>query len=721
VSVDASFVNNTTLSRETRILCSDARLTKGCLSAVLGESDQVSNVSLRFNQDNSWIASSKNGAYIASRTGKHWYLEGNTDITTYDTAFDGLYAYAVGEASGQGKALFSLDGCTWQEAPIDSSVDKVTKVVAVKSLGFVAMVGKAGHKTYIGALDQDFALSEKFMDGSYYSSLLFDGVRLIAAGEDGISATRDYPCPSAVFTLEKVNDSVSHVDKIVYNGCFYLVLVDGTIGRLQTLDEEPLLSLDSVSDVEWNGAVFVAGGEEILRTSCDGVEWVRAKSIAIFEDYDKADIVKIGWNGLRWAAIAKVTKKTCSCKKHCGCTCKCTQEKNIVLLSEGDRFPKCWQQQNLEGDLHSPTSITPLSYGSITMPVYSTWIGCFEDGLRRSSKGKEWTPCFFPSGTRIESKKKAAAFGDNKWVVVGSSSSTQDSTILFSNTTATKWYPAKSGAFSEQGCDVVFGKYLWVAVGVDTNGATIKYSRNGQEWKTAKNPFNIRGNKVAYSQGYFIAAGKDTNKGANIKISCDGCNWYNAGIEELEEALAVEAMPVGPKKDRWYVGGIPLTSSSAALVAANSDKLKQSDAFSGVSTQFVEIRAMKFNGCALALVGDGNGFNVQLNVSGANTTTTIPTSGSLTEVAWNGTRWLFGDNQGHVWHATARDGRNVSKVDIKANVGGVLSFGTNCSILGRVRFTLPIDFSADKGDVVPIVFDTSDEAIQELAVTLSQK
>jgi hypothetical protein len=663
-------------------------------------------VSLRFNQSNSWIVTSENGSYFASRTGKDWYLEGSTEITTLDSAFDGLYAYAVGEFEGSGIVLQSRDGCTWKKIPIDSSVEKVTQVISVKSLGFVAMVGKASDKTYIGAIGQNFNLSEAFIDGSYFSSLIFDGVRLVAAGKDGIIASRDYPCPAAVTTLKKVNNTNRGIDKIVHAGSFYLLLQGGTVVRIESLESKfGQFSLNSVFDIEWNGAVFVAAGKGTLSTSCDGGVWQHAQSIEVLEKADALDVLKVAWNGLQWIAIAKLKKSG--------------SEKNILLASEGDQIPKCWQRVELEDDLESPTSITPLSYGAITMPVYSTWIGCFANGLQRSSRGKEWTPCFFASGGKIESEKKGAAFGDNKWVAVGNKGGSGDSTILFSDSTATKWYPALSGAFSEQGCDVVAGKNIWVAVGKDPN-CTIKYSHDGREWKNASNAFNIRGNKVAYSQGYFVAAGKDTNKMANIKISKDGRNWQNAGIKELEEALAVESTPIGPESDQWFVGGIPLDSSSSALVVGISDSFKgNNNKFSASPTQFKEIRAMKFNGCALVLVGDGEGFNVELRFSDTSTKVKVETSGSLTDVSWNGIRWLFGDNQGHIWQGSRRDGGNVSKADVSADIGAVNSFATNCSILGRVRFVLPIDFRGDKGDVVPLVFDTTDEHIQELAVTLS--
>ena len=159
--------------------------------------------------------------------------------------------------------------------------------------------------------------------------------------------------------------------------------------------------------------------------------------------------------------------------------------------------------------------------------------------------GVSWEPTF--EGGSFFSSGKAVAYGNNRWVAVGSNGADKYGNIMWS-TNGTCWVATTEGAsFFHIGGGVAYGKDendedLWVAVGDNTTAGpgpggaygNILYSRNGGVcWiQTSEgDSFAIDGRGVAYSseQKLWVAVGYN-NGGAggdygNIMWSTNGTCW----------------------------------------------------------------------------------------------------------------------------------------------------------------------------------------------------
>ena len=128
-----------------------------------------------------------------------------------------------------------------------------------------------------------------------------------------------------------------------------------------------------------------------------------------------------------------------------------------------------------------------------------------------------WTAA---SGTTFTTSGNGVAYGNDKWVAVGSGTNK----ILYSDD-GTTWTAASGATFSNSGLGVAYGNDKWVAVG-SGSGAKILYSDDGITWSAASGAtFTTSGNDVAYADGKWVAVGRSTNK---ILYSEDGITWTAA-------------------------------------------------------------------------------------------------------------------------------------------------------------------------------------------------
>jgi len=135
------------------------------------------------------------------------------------------------------------------------------------------------------------------------------------------------------------------------------------------------------------------------------------------------------------------------------------------------------------------------------------------------------------------------AIGNSRWVMGGVDSSSYS--IKYSDDDGANWSNATnpfSGTYNS--CyGINWGKdnnnnNLWVAVGGDDSGHTIKHSTDGSLWSNATNGFY--GGSIGSGYGNGVSWGKDNNNnnlwvavghddlGNTIKYSTDGSNWSNA-------------------------------------------------------------------------------------------------------------------------------------------------------------------------------------------------
>lgn len=113
------------------------------------------------------------------------------------------------------------------------------------------------------------------------------------------------------------------------------------------------------------------------------------------------------------------------------------------------------------------------------------------------------------------------------WVAVGAHTSSVSGlgTIQYS-TDASNWYPANSG-FSTAGYGVTF-QNVFIAVGDDLSGSSIKYSSDGINWTdSASGYFSTKGYGVIGAPGgTFYAVGEGSNISTSVLKSTDnGSNW----------------------------------------------------------------------------------------------------------------------------------------------------------------------------------------------------
>ncbi len=108
--------------------------------------------------------------------------------------------------------------------------------------------------------------------------------------------------------------------------------------------------------------------------------------------------------------------------------------------------------------------------------------------------------------------------------------------IRVGSTSPTSWFiPSSNNFFDTAGYGITFGAGLWVSVGSDSGGNTIKYTSDYVLFSNASGSlFSVAGYGVAYDgTGKWVAVGDSGGSGGTIKYSTDASTWSAATSGEF--------------------------------------------------------------------------------------------------------------------------------------------------------------------------------------------
>lgn len=295
---------------------------------------------------------------------------------------------------------------------------------------------------------------------------------------------------------------------------------------------------------------------------------------------------------------------------------------------------------------------------------------------KKSSDGSIW---FDSSDNQFSVFGNNVAYGEDgsgngRWIMVGIDNSNNN--IKYSDNDGVTWNNASSNIFSgfygsggniDWGEDAI-GNKLWVAVGGDSSGNTIKYSSDGSTWiDVSTNTFfdgsNGQGSGVAwggdaYTVGKWIAVGTDIS-GNTIKYSSDGKIWNNVTSNQF----SLQGENVG-----WGVND----SGESLWVAVGSDNSGNTIKYSSDGIIWSNVVSNVFSdtgfGCAWGIDNSGNykwvavgqdnsGNNIKYSSDGINWNNVISNQFNVTgtDVAWGI------DNSGNrLWVAVGRSTNTIT-------------------------------------------------------------
>ena len=266
--------------------------------------------------------------------------------------------------------------------------------------------------------------------------------------------------------------------------------------------------------------------------------------------------------------------------------------------------------------------------------------------------------------------------GNGRWIMVGLDQS--NNTIKYSDDDGVTWNNASSNSFTgfygngrniHWGEDAI-GNKLWVAVGGDSSGNTIKYSSDGSTWvDVSTNSFfdgsdgNGQGRGVAwggdaYTIGKWIAVGGDSS-GNTIKYSSDGKIWNNVTSNQF----SLQGENVG-----WGIDG----SGKSQWVSVGQDSGGNTIKYSsdGVTWYNVVSNAFSYtgNGCVwgidnlgnykwVAVGGDNSGNTIKYSSDGINWNNVI--SNQFNNIGYDVT-WGIDNSGNRLWVAVGGNGSTVT-------------------------------------------------------------
>ena len=157
------------------------------------------------------------------------------------------------------------------------------------------------------------------------------------------------------------------------------------------------------------------------------------------------------------------------------------------------------------------------------------------NNIQYSSDGINWSPAtydfvHFDIGYCI-------AYGNGIWVAGGSSYTNNYNTLYYATSPSGTYYPCNN-TFSQTSVNVLYvaNFSLFIAIGIDYDSYSLKYSSDGINWNNANNQFINYDTFYGYSQlayspdigenGVIVAFSYDIN-GNSQKYSYDGINWLN--------------------------------------------------------------------------------------------------------------------------------------------------------------------------------------------------
>jgi hypothetical protein len=266
--------------------------------------------------------------------------------------------------------------------------------------------------------------------------------------------------------------------------------------------------------------------------------------------------------------------------------------------------------------------------------------------------------------------------GNGRWIMVGIDNSNNN--IKYSDNDGVTWNNASSNSFTgfygngrniHWGEDAI-GNKLWVAVGGDSSGNTIKYSSDGSTWiDVSTNTFfdgsdgNGQGRGVAwggdaYTIGKWIAVGGDSS-GNTIKYSSDGKIWNNVTSNQF----SLQGENVG-----WGIDGAGKSQWVSVGQDSGGNTIKYSS--DGVTWYNVVSNAFSYtgNGCVwgidnlgnykwVAVGQDNSGNNIKYSSDGINWNNVI--SNQFNNIGYDVT-WGIDNSGNRLWVAVGGNGSTVT-------------------------------------------------------------
>jgi hypothetical protein len=175
--------------------------------------------------------------------------------------------------------------------------------------------------------------------------------------------------------------------------------------------------------------------------------------------------------------------------------------------------------------------------------------------------------------------------GLNQWVAVGQGLTIPPAfpTVMRSQSIKVSlngynWTNAASGGFSAQAFDVAYGDGKWVAVGSNNPmaaGGSIQYSTDGLVWTSGTGqifPFNGFGQAIGYNgSNLWVAAGTDPAS-FGLRYSVNGINWFT-GTSLFGPLPPLSFYSVGFGNGKWFA---TTTTGTTVFESANGSNWIQS-------------------------------------------------------------------------------------------------------------------------------------------------
>ena len=171
-----------------------------------------------------------------------------------------------------------------------------------------------------------------------------------------------------------------------------------------------------------------------------------------------------------------------------------------------------------------------------------------------SNGGIEW---YASSGDQFDVAAYAVALNEiGQFVCVGQDSTSGNTLRYGTSREPTSWNSnGVTNMFTTAGYGIAYGGSLWVAVGEDTGGKTIKYATDYTTWSDGTGSvFTTRGYGVAYDGvGMWVAVGVSGGSGGSIKYSTDGMVWSASVSGEFTNAA--RGVTYNQGNQLWIVTG----------------------------------------------------------------------------------------------------------------------------------------------------------------------
>ena len=666
-----------------------------------------------------WVAGGVGTNTLAtSDDGITWVGRGSSIFTSAGRgiAWSGIRWVAVGQ--GGNTIATSDDGITWVGRG-SSIFTGIGRGVAWNGIRWVAVGSGTNNIAYSTDGITWTGLSSSVFTGSFAtgSSVTWNGIRWIATGEstnnsiayssDGIAWTG---LGVSIFSLARGGTSVAfnnaRPNTITYPTNLIVAGSQNTNSILYSRDGLTWTGITGTNifslsgyGVEWNGKIWVAGGQgtnntlaysydginwtglgtTIFTQNCNGIVWGNNKWTAvgygtggsdnsIAYSYDGINWIGLGksiftgilgargiaYNGTRWVAVGGQNAPTigysndginwtpvAGSQSIFGVYGECVAWNGRLWLAGGSR--------NVSG----PNSIA-YSYDGIN------WFGAGNSVITTTCQGLDWNGNMWVAVGSLGANTIAYSYDGLNWNGVGSSF------FQTNGATSVKWCGniwvatgdgGNNTAYSYNGVNWVAGQNLFptiprkigwtsnlgntyiqqptIACGEGTN--TLAYSPDGIFWNgLGANTFTTRCFHVTWNGTRWIAVGQGTN---TIAYSTDGVNWTGLGTS-IFSAVGYHVTWNGTV----FVAGGEGTNA----LAYSSDGISWTASSSGNSL-FTRVRGIAWNGVSFVAVGANSSDSAGLIAyssdgitwSQASTTpSSLPRQGYT--VAFSNRQWLAG-------------------------------------------------------------------------------